>query len=110
MPTNYSTMAQPHKKLPTISPSYGIKLVTKKKKMKQKLCACCLKKKKDYSKVEECNIIKQLLNAAYRYTHVSPPTYTHMHTNTHTPQSCPSFALTTLTNHTLLVYGTTAFR
>ena len=60
--------------------------------MKQKLRVCCLKKS-DYSKVEECNVIKQLLNAAYRYVHVSPPhTHKHMHTCTHTtvlPFLCP---------------------
>lgn len=62
MPTKYNTLVQPHKKLPIISPPYGIY------------------KKRDYSKVEDCNIIKQLLNAAYRHVHAPPP---HMHTNTH---------------------------
>jgi len=58
-----------------------------------------VKKKRDYSKYEEYNIIKQLrvLNAAYRYARASP-LHKHVHTNTHTPQSYLSFALTTLTH------------
>jgi len=46
VPTKYSTMVQPHKKLPTISPSYGIKLVTKKEEETNIMCMLLIRKGK----------------------------------------------------------------
>jgi hypothetical protein len=99
VPTKYSTLVQPSKKLPTILPSHGIKLLTKK--VETKIAVYAAEKKKDYGKAD-CNVLKQLIHAAHRYTHARCL----MHARTYTSFTFP-FALTILTSHTLC--GTTAF-